>query len=276
MKQVAFIYDFDRTLAPRDMQEYGLIQDLGFDHVQDFWKIVGNNTQLNSCESNLSYMYELVEYAKNKGIYLNRERLASYGDKIEFFNGVLSWFKRINDYGLSKDLQIEHYIISSGLQEIIEHTPIANEFKVIYACKYLYDNHGNVIWPSNVINYTTKTQYLFRINKQILDINDNSINDYKPLQQRAIPFERMIYIADGYSDVPAFRLVKEYHGHSIAVYNDDDSVAKQLLKDGRINNYFKADYSDNSQLEKYCFNIIDLIHSKTVLQDSDRQKVETN
>lgn len=252
MKKVAFIYDFDKTLSPKDMQEYDLIQDLGFNDKKKFWELVTQKAQTHKCDPILAYMLQLKESA----VYIDRpltlDFLAKYGNAIEYFNGVEQWFERINLYGKQLGLEVEHYVISSGLYEIISHTKIAKYFKQIYACSFMYDEKGNVMWPRNIVNYTTKTQYLFRINKQVLDISDEaSLNKFVPLEQRAIPFRRMAYFADGYTDIPVFKLMKEYGGYSIGVYGKDSKVAKQLVLDHRLSYFAKADYSQDGALDKY-------------------------
>lgn len=277
MKKFAIIYDFDKTLSPKDMQEYNLLQSLGFNDTAAFWQAVNHTTTTVKCDPILSYMYQLKTQANINQIELTRNKLESFGQYIEFFDGLESWFERINDYGLTLGLQVEHYVVSSGLYEIISHTKIAKYFKQIYACSYMYDDNGNILWPRNVVNYTTKTQYIFRINKQVLDIsNEKDLNAYIPYGQREIPFTRMIYIADGYTDVPVFKLIKEYGGHSIGVYNQDDKTVKQLFSDNRLNAYVKADYSSGCDLEKYVQTVLQQVSYQEQINDFMRHDHETN
>ncbi|MBQ6592513.1 MAG: haloacid dehalogenase-like hydrolase, partial [Solobacterium sp.] len=177
-------------------------------------------------------------------------------------DGVTDWFGRINEYGRRNGLEMEHYVISSGMGEIIERTPIAKEFTRIYACRYYYNENGIAEWPAMIVNYTTKTQYIFRINKQVLDVNDDEdLNAWIPHNERPIPFERMIYIADGITDVPCMRLVKEYGGKSIAVYHPQKDKAKntaqRLIKEGRVDFMSAADYREGSELERIVKRILD-------------------
>ena len=268
VKKVAMIYDFDKTLSPRDMQDYQLLASLGYTNAIDFWSKVGQQTEMNRMDPILSYMLMLMKEADACGRPLNRDMWESYGRSIEFFDGLPQWFDHINSKGKSLGLTIEHYVISSGLYELVSHSAIAPYLKKIYACAYVYDEHGQAIWPANVVNYTTKTQYIFRINKQVLDIsNEADLNAYTPKEKRPIPFERMIYIADGYTDVPVFKLIKEYGGTSIGVYSSDDHVVKQLYNDGRLNAYVRADYTPNGQLDHYMDMVLNQIRLSESLND---------
>lgn len=166
----------------------------------------------------------------------------------------MTWFKRMNEYADSLGLQLEHYIVSSGVKEIIEGTPIKEEFKKIYACEFMYDYNDLVAWPKVAVNYTGKTQFLFRINKGVLDLTPNSdaeLNRYTPSEERRIPFRNMVYIGDGITDVPCMKLVKVNGGQSIAVYNPEKGkdTVKNLVKDNRVNFISKADYSEHSEID---------------------------
>ena len=217
MKKVAIIYDFDKTLCTKDMQEYSLIPSLGYDQASDFWKEVEDLKKANHMDAIGAYLYLLHKKFAEHGQPLRKSMFTNLGKDIVLYPGVETWFKRINEIGKASGFEIEHYIISSGMYEIIQGSSIANEFKKIYACRYYYED-AYAKWPAQIINYTTKTQYIFRINKQVLDENeDEGLNTFVPLDDRPIPFEHMIYIADGLTDIPCMRLVKEYGGHSIAV-----------------------------------------------------------
>ena len=195
-------------------------------------------------------MYLMIKKSKEKEVKLDRDRLVEFGKTIEYFPGVETWFDRINEYGKENNVIIEHYIISSGLKEIIEGTSIYHYFKEVYACEFLYDENKKPIWPKNVVNYTTKTQFLFRINKGVEHIYENDrLNEFVKEKDRRIPFQNMIYIGDGMTDVPCMKLVKMNGGQSIAVYERHKSVAEQLKKDERVDHIFKADYSESSLLE---------------------------
>ena len=250
MTTVALIYDFDGTLTPGNMQEHRFIPDIGLD-VSAFWNEVENTAITKNMDPTLAYMYVMLESSKRAGISVFREDLVSKGNEIKYFPGVENWFDRITDYGLTKGIDIEHYVISSGNGEIIEGSSIASKFKKIYASQYLYDDTGVAVWPSVAINFTTKTQYLFRINKNVHDIFDRSlVNKYVPQKDRAIPFKQMVYLGDGETDIPCFRLLKDMGGLSIAVYDEGKKrEAEKFIEDGRVNYIALADYTDGSDID---------------------------
>ena len=272
MKKAAILYDFDKTLSPRDMEEYSLIPDLGYENPRDFWDEVTELSVRNNMDSISAYLYMLEKKYEDNGTPLTLDAFLPLGRDVELFPGVESWFRRINAYGRNAGFFIEHYIISSGMSEVIEAVPIAREFSRIYACRYYYDEQGHAKWPARIVNYTTKTQYIFRINKGVLDESDDaSVNEFVPETKRPIPFARMIYIADGFTDVPCMKLVKTYGGKSIAVYNQSDTVAKQLIKDGRANFVAKADYREDSDLEKLVSQIIDHMKADELLREREER-----
>lgn len=256
MKQpiVALMYDFDKTLCTKDMQEYGYINSIGMKS-SEFWKEVAQFTDENEMDNILAYMYKMVEKAKTSKTPVKKDTFKELGGKVEFFSGVEDWFQRINDYGEEIGVRVEHYIVSSGIKEIIEGTSIAKEFKEIYACEFLYDYNGTIVWPKFAVNYTAKTQFLFRINKGILKINTDSVqklNNFTSESERRVPFKNMIYIGDGLTDVPCMKLVKANSGTSIAVYDEGigKSSAKALLENNRVNFIAPADYVKNSEIEQ--------------------------
>ena len=248
---LALIYDFDGTLAPGNMQERQFIPDVGMT-AADFWAEVDTLAEINQADGILSYMFVMLEKARLAGLKVRRKDLVARSSEIEFFPGVEGWFDRINSYARDRNVSVEHYVISSGNSEIIEGTSIASEFKRIYASKFLYDADGVAVWPAVAINFTTKTQYLFRINKGAHDWKDNSIiNKFVPPGERPVPFANMIYIGDGETDIPCFRLVKDLGGLSIAVYDKGDhSRVDQFIRDGRVNCGAPAVYSKNSVLDQ--------------------------
>lgn len=247
---IAFIYDFDKTLSPRDMQEYGFIPELGMTS-EKFWKLCNEGGDANAMDPILAYMWTMVREAEGK-MLLNRAKFESLGQSVELFEGVESWFERVNDYADKRGLSAEHYIISSGLTEIIEGTVIAKNFKKIYAGEFMYNERGVPVWPARTVNYTNKTQFLFRINKGVLDPCDHdALNNYTPQDERRVPFRNMIYIGDGLTDVPSMKVVREYGGRSIAVYTKQTrEVARRMLRYGRADFILPADYSEGTELEK--------------------------
>ena len=255
---LAIMYDFDHTLSPRDMQEYGFIPDLGME-ADAFWHKCVTAMKQNQMDQILAYMYMMLEEAKGK-LIVNRSMLRALGKDVQLFDGVSDWFARVNDYAESKGLVPEHYIISSGLKEIIEGTPIAKEFKEIYAASFCYDEHGVACWPAMAVNYTSKTQFLFRVNKGVLDVTEHrALNEFMPEEKRRVPFSNMIYIGDGLTDVPSMKLTKLNGGHSIAVWQENEGVSNEMLLEGRVDFAVKADYSKGSEMEKTVFAVIDQI-----------------
>lgn len=254
---VAIMYDFDKTLCSEDMQNYSFIPALGMTP-QEFWHLTTVFSEKENVEKILSYMYMMVVEAKKKGIKLTKEYLNNLGKAIKYFDGVTTWFSRINAYGESLGLSVEHYLVSSGTKEIIDGCSIAKEFKAIYGCEFLFDEtSGEPIWPKYAINYTMKTQFFFRISKGTIDVTDDTTVNLKT-HTRRIPYRNIIYIGDGMTDIPCMILVKENGGKSIAVYQkgQKDRVIS-LFDDGRVNYICRADYRSGTELEKIAKLIIE-------------------
>ena len=271
MTKIASLYDFDKTLCGKDMQEYSLIPSLGYTNPKQFWQEVAKLSVENHMDSISAYLYLLQKKFEEIHQPLTKQQFEGVGKGIVLYKGVDTWFKRINAYGKKLGLEVEHYIISSGMKEIIENVSVADEFKYIYACSYYYDENGLARWPAQIVNYTTKTQYIFRINKQVLDENDaEDLNTYIDPRKRPIPLTKMVYVADGITDVPCMRLVKEYGGRSIAVYNEESTRAKataeKLINEGRANYMVKADYSEGSQMEKLMKMVLDHMSADSALE----------
>lgn len=257
---MAIAYDFDGTLARGNIQENSFIPTTLCIKKEDFWNNVKELSEENNMDEILSYMYLIVKKADGAGAKITREELSKHGKTVKYFNGVEEFFERINDYAAQKGISIEHYIVSSGTKEMIDGTTIANKFKNIYASSFMYDEYGKPTWPALAINYTTKTQYLYRISKGILNAWDNKlINKYIPENERRILFENMIYIGDGETDVPAMKLLKTNGGTSIAVYDENKETAKTLLEQNRVNYIAKADYTDGSEIDAIIKSTIDRI-----------------
>ena len=259
----AIMYDFDKTLSPRDMQEYAFIPELKMEN-DVFWDKCRQMIMDNKMDQILAYMYVMIREAKGKKL-LNRNEFNKLGKSVQLFDGVATWFHRIDQYASKQDLAVEHYIISSGLKEIIEGTKIAKYFKAIYAAEFCYDESGSPVWPSMTVNYTSKTQFLFRINKGVLDVTQNeALNEYTPENKRRIPFANMIYIGDGLTDVPCMKLTKSNGGHSIAVYQGERStLVNRMLLQGRVDFVAPANYSKDSPMESIVFSILDKIAAGT-------------
>lgn len=259
---VALIYDFDGTLSPGNMQEFSFIKALNMS-AGEFWQKANKLSEDNDASSILCYMKTMLDEAKYRNISISRKSFTQFGKEIELFEGVVAWFKTINEYGKSKGLEIKHYINSSGLKEMIEGTSIAAEFEQIFACSFLYNSDGIAVWPGVAIDYTTKTQFIFKINKGIKEISDSvEINKFVPDNERPVPFKRMIYFGDGETDIPCMKLVKQNGGYSVAVYKPDDAKkqrkAEQLILDGRVNFVSPANY----KLKGDVYNIVSVILDK--------------
>lgn len=252
--RMAIAYDFDGTLSPGNMQEYDFIPALSL-KPKEFWKEVKENARLHNADEILTYMSLMIEKAAHKRISVRRQDFVKFGRAVSFFDGVHDWFEHINAFARTLGICIEHFIISSGIREMIEGTVISRHFKAIFASAFKYDHHGVAHWPALALNYTTKTQYLFRINKGNLDVWSNSkINEFVEKTKRPVPFENMIFIGDGQTDVPCMRLVKDQGGHSIAVYckgkHGASRKAEDLIGQGRVNFAAPADYTDGSALDR--------------------------
>lgn len=255
---VAIMYDFDKTLCTRDMQEYTFIPSLGI-QPDDFWSGTGEIASKEQMDSVLTYMYCMITESQQSGKPFTREDLVECGKHIEYLPGVEEWFERVNRYGEDAGVRVEHYVLSSGLKEIIEGSSIAKFFKKIFASEFLYDSQtGNPIWAKMAVNYTNKTQFVYRINKGVLDISNNvDVNASRPDDDRRVYFNNMIYIGDGLTDVPCMKLVKQSGGHSIALYqNGQKDKVQPLLKHERVDWIFEADYRKGQALDQAMHDLI--------------------
>jgi phosphoserine phosphatase len=266
---MAIAYDFDGTLAHGNMQEHQFLPDIGIKPA-DFWKEVGKVTRENQADKILVYMNLMLKYASAARIPVRMQDFKKRGKSIKLYEGVKEWFGRINAYGAERGIQIQHYLISSGNAEIFSGSAIANEFKQVFASKFLFDENGVAYWPALAVNYTTKTQYLFRINKNAFDLSDDfKVNEWVEKGDRPIPFENMIFIGDGETDIPCFRLVKDQGGLSIAVYRPSARGGRQkvmkYLEDGRVELVAPARYTENSILDRTVKASIDQLAAREAL-----------
>lgn len=267
---LAICYDFDKTLSPDDMQAQGYIQSVGYD-VQKFWDESNDLAKANDMDNNLAYMWKMVQESEGRMVF-NKEKLAEYGARVKLFDGVEDWFERIRAYGKTRNVIVEHYIISSGLKEMIEGTKMARAgaFEKIYASSFYFNDRGVAKWPAQVINYTSKTQFLFRIEKGVLDINDPGVNAYFSPEEIRVPFRNMVYIGDSDTDIPCMKLVNTYGGHSIGVYDPATQNKKKVYKmmhDKRIRYYAPANYTERSELDLLVKAIIDKTAANEILED---------
>lgn len=263
---VALIYDFDKTLTDKDMQDYGFIPSLGMTP-EDFWRDCNNMAHEKKMDGILAMMYFMIERARGKSV-LTADTLKELGKDVNYYPGVTEWFDAVNEYGKSKGVVIEHYIISSGLKKIIEGTEIAKNFCEIFASEFVYDEYGVPYWPAVALNYTSKIQFLYRINKGIFDVSDDkNLNDSMEERNRRIPFCNMIYIGDGLTDVPSMKVTRLNGGHSIGVYADEQENARKMMKAGRINFMAKADYTKDSELMCIVKRIVDMLAAENDLME---------
>ena len=280
---MAICYDFDGTLAPGNMQEHDFFPDLNV-APKDFWEESNALAREQEADPILVYMKLMLDKARLSGkVRISKSAFREYGKTVKLFRGVKSWFDDINDYAAKKGVRLEHYIISSGIREMMEGSPISKHVKAIYASSFIYDQHDVAIWPANAVNYTTKTQYLFRINKGIESITDNvAINEFVAEEDRRIPFSRMLFIGDGSTDVPCMRLVKNQGGHAIAVYSGQREGSREhalrLLLDGRVNFIAEGVYTKNSKMFKYTSSIIDMVSASyklyTLMKSAGKSQAE--
>lgn len=255
---IAICYDFDKTLSPTDMQAQGFIQSVGCD-VNEFWTESNTLGEKNDMDQNLAYMLTMKQKSEGKVLF-TKQQLAEYGSKVDLFKGVDTWFKRIKRYGEEQGVIVEHYIISSGLKEMIEGTKVADDFEKIYATSFYYNDNGVAVWPAQVVNYTNKTQFLFRIEKGVLDINDPGVNDSFDPSEIRVPFRNMIYIGDSDTDIPCMKLITVNGGYSVAVYDPetkDKNKAYKMMREKRIKFFAPADYSEGTELDAIVKAIID-------------------
>lgn len=263
---VAIIYDFDNTLSTRDMQEFTFIPALGMTPTE-FWAESDRIARQNNMDHILAYMYLMANKAKQKGISLSRDALRQMGKDVEFFPGVTEWFDRINAYGESLGLEVRHYIISCGLKYMIEGCPVGDKFYNIFACDYVYNDEGEPIWPSVAINYTSKTQFLYRINKGVEDVSEHKrLNMYMPKGERAVHFANMVYVGDGLTDVPSMKLTRQRGGYAIGVYSNPQD-ATYLVDEDRVDFYVKGDYREGSDMDLAMKAIFDKIRAQSHFTD---------
>lgn len=262
---LAICYDFDKTLSPDDMQAQGFIQSLEKE-VENFWNESNGLARENDMDQNLAWMYKMAKESRGKHIF-NKNTLMEYGSEVKLYPGVDTWFDRINNYGEKNDVLVEHYIISSGLKEMIEGTTVAKHFKKIYASSFYFDEDGVAVWPAQCVNYTNKTQYLFRIKKGALNVNDATVNDFISEDEVRVPFRNMVYIGDSDTDIPCMKLVSINGGFSIGVHgkNSKNKVFK-MMEEHRIKYFAEADYTEGSDLEVLIKNIIKRTAANEILE----------
>ncbi|MFM1814373.1 MAG: hypothetical protein RLZ98_1068 [Pseudomonadota bacterium] len=259
-KIIALVYDFDGTLSPRPMQEYAFLPSIGVD-AKSFWEESNRIAAEQRADPLITYMHLLYRKAKEKGVRIDRDDLVAQGRSVELFPGVESWFDEIEAYvrirAESQGVELRHYLVSSGLTEIVEGTSIFHRFHNVFASEYWFDAY-DLPYPKRVITDTGKTQYLFRINKGVEDLGE-SINSHMSEAARPIPFANMIYFGDGDTDVPSMAVMRKNGGHAIAVHQAGGPREKcvDLFKAGRCDFFAPADYRRGSELFKRTALLID-------------------
>ena len=271
---VAFLYDFDKTLCTTDMEYYAFIPSLGMTPAE-FWPEANGFGRENRMDGILAYMYTMIRESEKRGLPFTRADLVEKGREIVLFPGVQDWFGRINAFGETQGVQVEHYVISSGLREIIEGSAISGAFKEIYASEFYYDAAGRPVWPKLTVNFTAKTQFVYRINKGVLDVsNDRDLNASMPDDSKRVPFTNMIYIGDGLSDVPCMKMMRAYGGQAIAVYQESNrSGVEDLLAKGRVDFIFPADYSEGTELDRTAKNILRRMAISDALAEENQEQL---
>lgn len=255
--RTALVYDFDGTLGPGNIQDHSLLPEYLQISKQAFWDRVAVEKLEQDADEILVYLRLLLELAAARGLTVTREILRQHGARTPLFAEVESWFDRIDAYAAERGLVLDHYVISSGNEEMILGTRIARHLKKVFACRYSYDGSGNARWPAVAINYTGKTQFLFRINKGIDNSwDDEPVNRWVPPSERPVPFSRIIFLGDGDTDIPAMKMVRHQGGHSVAVFDPERWAKRELqnkvynlIAEDRAHFVVPADYTEGGQLD---------------------------
>jgi 2-hydroxy-3-keto-5-methylthiopentenyl-1-phosphate phosphatase len=261
---IALVYDFDGTLSPQPMQEYTVLPRMGI-APREFWKRVNEEALATESDMMLVYMRHILESLDRQKIAVKRDDFARMASAIRYFPGVEGWFRRVNDYVRRQSggrAKLHHYVISAGQREILEGVSIRRHFKRIYASEYHFNHHGVATFPKILVTDTVKTQFLFRINKGKESVTE-SINEHMPEAERPIPFQNMVYLGDGMTDVPSMALTKKNGGHTLAVYPKGEERGKatcvKLLDAGRVDFVAEADYRKGSKLSRRVELLLDAI-----------------
>jgi len=253
---IALVYDFDGTLTPQPMQEYTVLPKLGIKRGKDFWKAVEKEAKETGGEEIVTYMRLMIELSEHKHYPVTPAVLKSLAKSIRYYPGVERFFQRITDHvgsQLDAGVELRHYVISAGLKEIIGGASIAKRFYRIFASEYHYDEYEHAVFPKVIVNDTLKTQFIFRINKGKEALHEN-INVYMPPSTRPVPFQNILYIGDGLTDVPCMTVIRKNGGYAIAVYEPGNTkglkTCKELLTAKRVDFIAEADYRKNKELDR--------------------------
>jgi len=263
---IAIVYDFDGTLTPQPMQEYTILPEIGIKKGNQFWKEVEKEAFATGGEEIVTYMRLMIEKSHQKHYKVTPTVLRSLAKNINYYPGVKTFFKRMSNYVKTQfddiNVELRHYIISAGLKEIILGTSISKNFYKIFASEYYYDEYNKAVFPKVIVNDTLKTQFIFRINKGKESLHEN-INLHMPPKLRPIPFQNILYIGDGLTDVPCMTVIKKNGGYAIAVFKRGDSkglkTCKELLRAQRVDFIAEADYRNNKELYRLVKLLLDNI-----------------
>jgi phosphoserine phosphatase len=261
---IALVYDFDGTLSPQPMQEYTVLPKIGIEPAE-FWSMVNREARETGSDPMLVYMRHILEALERVRVDVKREDFAAMARAIEYFPGVATWFARMNGYVRKRSrgqAKLQHYLISAGQKEILDGASIRKHFKRIYASEYHFNHHGVATFPKLLVTDTIKTQFLFRINKGLEDVTE-SINEHMPEAERPIPFQNIVYVGDGMTDVPSMALTKKSGGHTVAVYDPKGGKGRatcvKLLEAGRADFVAEADFRAGSRLSRRVQLLLDAI-----------------
>jgi hypothetical protein len=261
---IALVYDFDGTLSPQPMQEYTVLPKIGVEP-KEFWAMVNREARETESDPMLVYMRHIIEALERVRVDVKREDFAAMAGQIEYFPGVATWFTRMNAYVKKRSrgqVKVQHYLISAGQREILDGVSIRKHFKRIYASEYHFNHHGVATFPKLLVTDTLKTQFLFRINKGREAITE-SINEHMPEGERAIPFQNMVYLGDGMTDVPSMAITKKNGGYAVAVYDARGdrgrATCMKLLDAGRVDYIAEADFRKGSKLSRRVELLLDAI-----------------
>ena len=262
---IALVYDFDGTLSPQAMQEYTVLPKIGVEPAR-FWARVDEEARRTESDKMLVYLRRILEELEEQRVDVKREDFARMASRIKYFPGVPTWFGRMNAYVARRSkrkVKLQHYLVSAGQKEILDGVAIRRHFRRIYASEYHFNHHGVATFPKFLVTDTLKTQFLFRINKGVEDVNE-SINEHMPEEERPIPFQNIVYVGDGMTDVPSMALTKKNGGHAVAVYPPRGDRGKRatcmkLLAAGRVDFVAEADYRRASKLSRRVELLLDAI-----------------
>ena len=267
--RLAVCYDFDHTLSPDDMQAYAFIPSVDFDK-ETFWAESNAEAKRHHMDKNLAWMKKMLDEAARHKKPVTRAAFQAQGGAVELYPGLDTWFDALDEYGRARGVAVEHYVISSGLKEMIEGTAIARHFTRVYASTFQYDDRGEAVWPAQVVNFTNKTQFIFRISKGAFDENDEAVNRSMAHELRHVPYENIIYIGDSDTDIPSMKVVRSKGGFAIGVYDPLVQNRRRmcdLFLDNRVDFFAPADYSAGMPLRRILYKAVDLAAARAALAE---------